>query len=156
MALIYLGLGSNLGDKTAYLEQAIERIKKQIGPIVAQSVFFVSEAWGFESDNLFLNACVAAETTMSPIECLHCLKDMEKALGRPKKAPDAYIDRVIDLDILFYDDWVMEEPHLIIPHPLLHHRMFVLKPMVEIAPDLVHPILKKTMLELWSELNGPS
>lgn len=156
MALIYLGLGSNLGDKEANLLQAIEQIKKQIGPIVARSVFFVSEPWGFDSGNSFLNACVAAETTKSPSGCLSLLKGIEKALGRPEKVSGVYKDRVIDLDILFYDNLVMDDATLIIPHPLLHKRNFVLEPLVEIAPDLVHPVYGKTIKKLISELNGQS
>lgn len=156
MARIYLGLGSNLGEKEVYLHKAIEQIEKQIGPLVARSVFFVSEPWGFESINTFVNACVAAETTIDPKACLRLIKGIEEALGRPNKASGEYSDRVIDVDILFYDNWVMEEPELIIPHPLLHQRMFVLKPLSEIAPELVHPIYKKTVLELLSELSGQS
>lgn len=156
MARIYLGLGSNLGDKEANLLQAIERIKEQIGPVVARSVFFVSEPWGFQSEHFFLNACVAAETTLAPLDCLHCLKGIEKAMGRPEKSPGAYKDRLIDLDILFYDDWVLEAPELTLPHPLLHQRNFVLSPMAEIAPELMHPVLKKNIRDLLSELTGQS
>lgn len=156
MALVYLGLGSNLGDKEANLLQAIEQIKKQIGPIVARSVFFVSEPWGFDSENSFLNACVAAETAKIPLECLSLLKDIEKALGRPEKASGGYKDRVIDLDILFYDNLVVDDATLCIPHPLLHKRNFVLEPLAEIAPDLVHPVFGKTIKKLLLELNGQS
>jgi len=152
MARIYLGLGSNLGDKDAYLKQAIVQIEEQIGPIVARSVFFVSEPWGFESHHEFLNACLAADTTLNPEECLHLLQGIEKALGRPKKTSGAYKDRVIDLDILFYDDLVFESDKLTLPHPLLHKRIFVLKPLAEIAPNLLHPVLGKSIRELLSEL----
>ncbi|HET9570396.1 MAG TPA: 2-amino-4-hydroxy-6-hydroxymethyldihydropteridine diphosphokinase [Bacteroidales bacterium] len=156
MARIYLGLGSNLGDKEANLKQAIKYIEKQIGPIVALSVFFVSEPWGFESKNHFLNACVAAETMINPKRCLSAIKAIEASLGRPKKTSGPYMDRVIDLDILFYDDLVLEGPELVIPHPLLHQRRFVLKPLMEIAPNLVHPVLGKTISELLFDLNEQS
>lgn len=156
MARIYLGLGSNLGDKEAYLRKAIEQINEQIGPVVARSVFFVSEPWGFESDHTFLNACVAAETTIGPYECLRLAKDIETVLGRPEKSSGAYKDRVIDVDILFYDALVVEDFELIVPHPLLHKRLFVLEPLAAIAPDLIHPILKKTVQQLLAELNEQS
>lgn len=152
MARIYLGLGSNLGDKETNLLKAIEQIEKQIGPIAARSVFFVSEPWGFNSDNTFINACVAADTTFSPVECLRRLKRLEKALGRPERVSGEYKDRVIDLDILFYDELVLEDSNLILPHPLLHLRNFVLTPLAEIAPDLIHPVFKKTIRELQSDL----
>lgn len=152
MARIYLGLGSNLGDKETNLLQAIEQIEKQIGSIMARSVFFVSEPWGFDSGNTFLNACVAVDTTFSPTTCLRCIKSIETALGRPERASGEYKDRVIDLDILFYDDLVLENSDLTIPHPLLHLRNFVLTPLAEIAPDLIHPVFKKTIRELQSEL----
>lgn len=156
MARIYLGLGSNLGDKETNLLQAIEQIEKQIGPIVARSVFFVSEPWGFDSGNTFLNACVVADTAFSPTDTLRCLQRIEKALGRPERVSGEYKDRVIDLDILFYDDLVLEDSNLTLPHPLLHLRNFVLTPLAEIAPDLIHPIFKKTIRELQSELIGQS
>ncbi len=156
MARIYLGLGSNLGDKETNLLQAIKQIEEQIGPIATRSVLFVSEPWGFESGNTFLNACVAASTTLNPSECLRRLKGIEKALGRPERASGEYKDRLIDLDILFYDDLVLNDSTLIIPHPLLHLRNFVLTPLAEIAPELIHPVLKKTIRELQSELIGQS
>jgi 2-amino-4-hydroxy-6-hydroxymethyldihydropteridine diphosphokinase len=156
MARIYLGLGSNLGEKEENLLQAINFINEQIGPIVARSVFFVSEPWGFQSDHVFLNACVAADTTLSPTDCLLCLKGIEKTLGRPEKASGVYKDRLIDLDVLFYDDLVMESPILKLPHPLLHLRNFVLFPLAEIAPELMHPVYKKTIRQLLSELSGQS
>jgi 2-amino-4-hydroxy-6-hydroxymethyldihydropteridine diphosphokinase len=156
MARIYLGLGSNLGDKDANLHKAIEQIKEQIGPIAARSVFFVSEPWGFDSGNTFLNACAAANTAFNPTECLRRLKGIEKALGRPERVLGTYKDRVIDLDILFYEDLVLENSNLIIPHPLLHLRNFVLTPLAEIAPELIHPVFKKTIQELQSELIGQS
>lgn len=156
MARVYLGLGSNLGDKDAYLRQAIEQIEKQIGPIVARSVFFVSEPWGYESHHFFLNACVAADTPLNPTDTLSLLKEIERAMGRPEKTPGAYMDRVIDLDILFYGDLVLDSAKLTLPHPLLHKRIFVLKPLAEIAPNLMHPVLGKTIQELLTELIGQS
>lgn len=156
MVRIYVGLGSNLGDKKTYLLNAIELINEQIGPVVARSVFFVSEPWGYESENTFLNACVAVETSIDPMQCLYLIKDIERTLGRSEKLTSDYQDRVIDLDILFYDDLVFQDAELEIPHPLLHMRRFVLEPLAEIAPSLMHPVLKKTISELLTELNGQS
>lgn len=156
MALVYFGLGSNLGQKEKNLELAITELKKQIGPLVARSAFYHSDPWGFDSANTFINACVAVETTLSPHECLSLLKDTERRLGRLKKETDTYSDRLIDIDILFYDQIILEEDNLTVPHPLLHLRLFVLEPLAEIAPHLVHPKLKKEVQLLLKELNAQS
>jgi len=153
MALIFLGLGSNLGHKEEFIELAISEIKKQIGPIVARSAFYDSDPWGFESPNSFINACVAVETTIDPNECLRIVSSIECLLGRSKKTTDGYKDRVIDIDILFYDQVIIQETNLTIPHPLLHLRKFVLDPLVEIAPKLMHPIFHKDMESLLKEIN---
>ncbi|MDP4278431.1 MAG: 2-amino-4-hydroxy-6-hydroxymethyldihydropteridine diphosphokinase [Bacteroidota bacterium] len=154
MALVYLSLGSNLGDRKTYLTKAIELIEQEIGPVTARSAFYETKPWGYESDHLFLNACIAAETALSPSDCLLHLKEGERRLGRLKIADSRYSDRVIDMDILFYDNLILNEPGLVIPHPLMHHRSFVLKPLVEIAPEFIHPVLKKSMLELLESLSS--
>jgi 2-amino-4-hydroxy-6-hydroxymethyldihydropteridine diphosphokinase len=152
MSLIYLGLGSNLGQKEVLLELAISEIKKQIGQIVARSAFYESAPWGFNSPNFFLNACVAAETVLDPQTCLCSILNIERNLGRSKKETMGYKDRVIDIDILFYDQIIIQEKNLIIPHPLLHKRKFVLDPLVEIAPKLVHPLFHKNIESLLKEI----
>jgi len=152
MALIYLGLGSNLGHKEEFLELAIAEIEKQIGLLVARSAFYDYAPWGFESPNSFKNACVAAETTLDPQACLRVTSSIESSLGRARKAIDGYMDRVIDIDILFYDQLVLQEDNLTIPHPLLHQRRFVLEPLAEISPKLMHPILHKNIETLLKEL----
>jgi len=153
MALVFLGLGSNLGHKEEFLELAITEIKKQIGPIMARSAFYDSAPWGFESPNTFINACVALETTLDPYECLRIVSSIERLLGRSKKSTDGYSDRVIDIDILFYDQVVIQEENLTIPHPLLHLRKFVLDPLAEISPKLIHPLLHKDIESLLKEIN---
>jgi len=153
MALVFLGLGSNLGHKEEFLELAISEIKKQIGPIVARSAFYDSAPWGFESPNTFINACVAIETTFDPHVCLRIVSSIERLLGRSKKSTDGYNDRVIDIDILFYDQVIIQEENLTIPHPLLHLRKFVLDPLAEISPKLIHPLLHKDIESLLKEIN---
>lgn len=153
MALVYFGLGSNLGQKEKNLELAITELKKQIGPLVARSAFYHSAPWGFESANSFMNACVAVETTLSPHACLSHIKDVERRMGRLKNATNTYVDRLIDIDILFYDQMILENEDLTVPHPLLHLRQFVLEPLAEIAPHLIHPKLKKEVQSLLKELN---
>ena len=153
MALVYLGLGSNLGQKEEFLELAIIEIEKQIGSLVARSAFYESEPWGFDSPNAFINACVAVQTTLSPNECLNSIAGIETSLGRTKRPSEAYTDRVIDIDILFYDQLILQEDQLTIPHPLLHLRKFVLNPLVEIAPKLMHPIFNKSISKLLKDLN---
>lgn len=149
MAWLYLGLGANLGQREKTLQRAIERIQETIGPIVARSSFHYSEPWGFSSDNAFLNACLIAETDLDARTCLRLTQNIEKELGRTMKTENAqYHDRLIDIDILFYDNLILNEKDLTIPHPLLHQREFVLKPLNEIAGNFKHPILQKSITEL--------
>ncbi len=130
---VFLGLGSNLGDKRATLSRAIELIDKQIGAVVRQSAFLESEPWGFQSDNTFVNACVCCLTTLTPHELLAATQAIERELGRTQKSvDDNYHDRTIDIDILLYDDIHISTPDLVIPHPLMHQRDFVMTPLKEI------------------------
>jgi 2-amino-4-hydroxy-6-hydroxymethyldihydropteridine diphosphokinase len=156
MALLYISLGSNLGDKEAQINTAIKSIKERIGYLVTCSAFFYSEPWGYESEHSFLNACLVVETTRSPKDCMVLLQETEKGMGRLKTAKGGYKDRNIDLDILFYDQLILNEEDLVIPHPLLQKRLFVLKPLSEIAPDFIHPVLHKSVSTLLSELTGQS
>lgn len=152
MALIYLGIGTNLGDKEKNLDQAINLLSEQVGKIISVSSFFYSEPWGFESDNDFLNAVVLLETKMQPLKVLLETQQVEQQMGRTVKSKDQqYADRIIDIDILLYDDLVVESDKLRIPHPLLQERDFVLCPLAEIAPDCIHPIQNKSIKMLWHE-----
>lgn len=153
MHKVYLGLGSNLGDRDEYIRKAISLIDERVGKVLRQSSLIETEPWGFESSNRFLNGVILCETTLSPREVLKATQKIERELGRKKKSkvegrrskvegqkPTAngqqpranYKDRPIDIDILLYDDWKVDEPDLKIPHPLMQERDFVMTPLKEI------------------------
>lgn len=149
MAVLYLGIGSNLGDKEQHIEAAVNHIEELVGKIVSRSALYVTEPWGFSSQNSFINAAVGVETMLSPRNVLHATKEIERQMGRARKSSEGrYEDRIIDIDILLYDDWIIEEADLIIPHPLMSQRLFVMQPLAEIAPELMHPVLRKSIKEL--------
>lgn len=152
MADLYVSLGSNLGNKETQIKTALNEIETRIGTVVVRSGFFYSEPWGFDSNNHFVNACAFIRTEIPPLECLTVLKDIEKVMGRLKTEKTRYEDRLIDLDILMYDQWIYSDEHLTIPHPHLHQRFFVLKPLMEIAPNLIHPTIKQTITTLYEAL----
>lgn len=155
--LAYLSLGTNLGNKEENLRAAMKLIEEQIGNIVSQSALYTSEPWGFTSENSFLNNVVAVSTTMTPEKLLETTQRIELTLGRTRKSVNGqYADRLIDIDILFYDQQVTDTPALTLPHPLLHRRLFVLEPLNQIAPTLTHPILKKDINTLCRELQEES
>ena len=130
---VYLGLGTNLGDKVQNLKDAISRISDAVGRILRQSSFIETEPWGFESSNRFLNAVVLGETEKTPREVLLLTQQIERDMGRKQKSVSVgYVDRPIDIDILLYDDLTVDEPDLKIPHPLMHQRDFVMIPLEEI------------------------
>ena len=145
--IVYLSLGTNLGDKEQNLLSAITTIGRRIGPIRAQSAFLATEPWGFESDNTFLNCAVCVETTLSPIALLDETQQIERDMGSTQKSTSqlstvncqlstvTYHDRIIDIDILLYDDLHITTPRLTIPHPLMYKRDFVLIPLREILPQ---------------------
>lgn len=137
--LTYLGLGSNLGDRAGNIERAIHLISERVGTVVRQSSLIETEPWGFESENRFLNGVVLCETQLSPRRLLRVTQQVERTMGRRKSvaplssdAPRRYKDRIIDIDILLYDDVTVDEPDLKIPHPLMKEREFVMKPLQEI------------------------
>ncbi len=133
MHKVYLGLGSNLGDRHALMEKAITLIGERIGKVVRQSSFIETEPWGFESDNRFLNAVIIVETEHTPREVLTLTQQIEREMGRTRKSGSAgYADRPMDIDILIYDDLEINEPDLKIPHPLMHEREFVMIPLREV------------------------
>ena len=137
---VYLSLGSNLGDKEENLRQAIEKINEKVGAVVRQSSFMTTQPWGFESNNMFVNGAVCCETSLTPHQLLRVTQKIEREMGRTRKSivlvdgqPQVdYHDRIIDIDILLYDDRAVDTPTLKIPHPLMHERDFVMVPLREI------------------------
>ena len=144
---VYLSLGSNIGNRYRYIQQALWKIHCQVGKIVQISAVYESKAWGFDG-NLFLNCCARLNTSLNPNELLNQLLEIESQLGRFRKNEKGYLNRTIDLDILFYEDKIISTTSLKLPHPKLEQRKFVLLPLHEIAPKKKHPISKKTTTEL--------
>lgn len=150
MVNVYLGLGTNLGDKEQHLRDAVAKIEERIGEVISLSAFYATAPWGFSSDNAFLNAVVCVESGLLPLEVLSETQAIERELGRTAKSVGgAYADRVIDIDLLLYADTVLTIEGLTLPHPLMAERRFVMEPLTEIAPEVVHPILGQTMKELF-------
>ncbi len=144
MNKIVLLLGGNLGNIKFNFDNAIQHISKNIGSISKVSHLYQSKAWGFESNDLFLNQVVLAESTLNPLELLSQTQNIENLIGRKEKTKNLnYSSRLIDIDILFYNDEIIELEQLIIPHPRLHLRNFTLLPLLEILPNYIHPKLKK-------------
>lgn len=139
---IYLSLGSNIGNRLFYLQNAIFKIGLKLGPITAISHVYQSASWGFDSDD-FYNCCIALESTLSAQDLLKVLQNIEQDLGRTQTDSETYSSRTIDIDILYFGKSTFQENQLSIPHPKLHLRQFVLKPLSDIAPQLYHPILNK-------------
>ena len=130
---VYFSLGSNLGDKEGNIREAISRIGELIGEVDRQSTLLATEPWGFESDNTFVNAAIRCTTSLSPFEILNITQNIERAMGRTLKSVDGqYHDRIIDIDILIYDDLHITTPQLTLPHPLMKERDFVMVPLKEI------------------------
>lgn len=152
MATVYLGLGTNLGNKEKNLNLAVEKIKEKIGEVTSLSSFLETAPWGFESENGFLNAALCVETKLSPLRLLSVLKEIELEMGRTSKSVNqVYTDRIIDIDILLYDNLIINEENLVIPHPLMTERDFVMKPLSEIAGEVVHPVYRKKLKNIITE-----
>ena len=133
---LYIGLGSNLGDRSALLDEALQLIDERVGQVVRVSSYYETEPWGFQSENIFLNAAALVITTLSPQRCLKETQHIERQLGRVDKTVDgAFQDRPIDIDLLMYDDLEVNEPDLILPHPHIEEREFVQIPLQEILDE---------------------
>lgn len=134
--IVYLALGSNLGDRRRAIRQAVARIAELIGPVERQSSLYETQPWGFSSPHAFINACICCRTTMSPLQVLRATQRIEKEMGRVEKTHDeVYQDRCIDIDILLYDHLNIQTPELTIPHRLMHEREFVMVPLREILKE---------------------
>lgn len=140
---LYLLAGSNLGDRKDFLRQARLAVENQIGTITAASRLYHTQPWGLSEQPDFLNQALEVQTLLTPFEVLEAIQSIEKAMGRTKKKH--WGERIIDLDILFYEAEVMETARLTIPHPRFQDRNFAMAPLAEIAPDLRHPVLGKTI-----------
>ncbi len=150
---VYLGLGTNIGDRRLNLTRAIELLSLALGKCIAVSRFIETAPWGFKSENSFLNCAAAFETELQTTELLDTTESIERELGRTVKSQGGnYSDRIIDIDILLYGNETIETERLTVPHPLMHKRDFVLQPLAEIAPDVVHPVLDKSIILLLKEL----
>jgi len=150
MNRIVLLLGGNLGDKYAILNEAESYLQERVGSIILKSGNYETEAWGFESEDIFLNRVLIIETNFSANDCLRICQEIEIELGRVRKKV-RYSSRLIDIDILFYNDIIIDEDYLEVPHPRIQERAFVLAPLTEIMPDYVHPQLKKKISTLMEE-----
>ena len=152
MAIAYISIGSNLGDREENCKQALRLLQANGILIKKQSRMYETEPWGIKDQPKFINMAVEVETDKKPEELLRVLEEIEKEIGRTETVK--WGPRVIDLDILFYDDLILKTPDLEIPHPLLHERGFVLKPLSEIAPDKKHPVTGKTVKEMIENLKA--
>jgi 2-amino-4-hydroxy-6-hydroxymethyldihydropteridine diphosphokinase len=147
MNRVFLLTGSNLGESVQLLKRAESAVAKTLGKAVRVSHVYSSESWGYESNSTFFNQCIELESKLRPQEILEKILKIENVMGRIRIA-NTYADRIIDIDILFYGSEIIDNENLIIPHPRIHLRKFALVPMEEIAGNFVHPVFKKTILEL--------
>ncbi|UEG52331.1 2-amino-4-hydroxy-6-hydroxymethyldihydropteridine diphosphokinase [Mucilaginibacter daejeonensis] len=150
MVNVYLLLGSNLGDRAAYLQQGIQHIESRVGQVVTTSDVYRTQSWGNTDAPDYLNQVILIHTDKTARQVLNEILAIELLLGR--KREEKWGSRTLDIDILFYGDQVINEPDLIVPHPHLHNRRFTMEPLAQIAPDLIHPILQKDISQLKNEL----
>lgn len=157
MAIAYLSLGSNSGDRIGFVQQATSLLNAADGiSLIRTSAFYESEPWEMESKNWFVNAVVEVKTSLSPQALLEECHRIENQLGRKRDEKfNGYKDRTIDIDILFYNKDIIDEDNLIIPHKFLHLRAFTLVPLLELIPNFEHPVLHKTIAQLHNDLENP-
>ncbi len=157
MARVFLSLGSNIGDRAATISQAVSLLSMSDKiNIIKTSSFYETEPWANKNQGWFVNAAIAIDTDFSAMELLKYCQSVEAELGRIRKQGEKWGERTLDIDILMYDDKIISNGSILtIPHPLMHLRAFVLVPMLEVKPDLVHPVFNKTISELYDELYNP-
>jgi len=156
MALVFLSLGSNKGDRLSQIQQAVNFLTADNSiNLVASSAFYETEPWGLKNQQWFVNAAIAIRTELQPVELLRICQSIEAKLGRNRELEQKWGERSIDIDILFYDDLILKNEILEIPHKHVHQRAFALVPLLEICPNFVHPVLKKSILELHEALEDP-
>ena len=154
MSVLYLGLGTNLGNREKNINVAVDNIQKLIGKQISLSTLYETEPWGYTSENMYVNAVISVETELTPQQVLSITQNIEREMGRAKKSLNGqYADRIIDIDILLYDNMIIKTPELTIPHPLMTKRMFVMKPLAEIAPDLIIPDINRKIKAIINESN---
>lgn len=153
IATAYISLGSNLGDREVTLHRGLELLRERAGRLIAASSFYETDPVGFTEQPKFINAVARLETALAPEKLMEALLAIERELGRDRNATVPKGPRTIDLDLLLYDDRIIDIPGLTVPHPAMHERRFVLEPLAEIAPNAVHPALRRTARELLTTLN---
>jgi len=154
--LCTLLLGTNLGNKRNNLSVCIKYIEEKVGKIIQQSSVYETEPWGFKSKELFYNMAIEVETKLNPQELLKTIKEFEIEMGRKHTSNYCYENRIIDLDILFYNNKVINLSELTIPHPKLHLRKFTLVPLIELLQNIEHPVFKKNITTLLNDYNDTS
>lgn len=152
MAIVYIGIGSNLDDRHNNCHRAIKLLKHNGLLVTKQSSMYETEPWGVNDQPFFINMAIELKTELKPLELLELLKKIEKDMGRKETA--RWGPRIIDLDILLYNQITLHAEALTIPHPLMHERDFILKPLSEIAEDLMHPVLRRKIIDLHEALKG--
>lgn len=154
MSIVLLSLGSNLGDRVKNIYDGIQKVADKVGKVISYSPLYESKPWGVVSPNDYINACILVETQTSPEEVMTILHDIEKEMGRVRSTK--YNDRTLDIDLLLFDQLIIDTEELKIPHPRMHERLFVLVPANQIVPMFIHPLFQKSIQELLLECTDES